>query len=142
MAGYGGETPLIDFALSMTVEGPTGTNAATPVEQGDLFKLGGTAYDGTGYKAAALAAGDDATSSVVLMALHRATEVGTMGVMVVGGYRGVVRFNYVTGAAPTIGQSIEASAVDTRKVAGKAFARGDGYVLSINTANLTVEVLV
>ena len=141
MAGYGGTTPLIDNSLTLTVEAPDGTNATTPVEQGDLFKLGGTAADSTGYKAVALVAGNDASSSVVLMALHRATEVGPIGVLVVGRYRRVEQFTYLTGAAPTLGQSIEAAPVNTRRVAGKAFD-GDGYVLAVNTANLTVEVLV
>lgn len=141
MAGYGGETPLIDGGFRLTLESPTGTTSSIPVEQGDLFKIGGTAADGTGYKAAALVAGNDATSSVVVMALHRMTEVGPMGVIVLGGYQGIVRFNYVSGAAPTLGQSIEASATNVRKVVGKAWD-GDGMVLKVNTAELTVEVLV
>lgn len=141
MAGYGGETPLIGFGMTLTVEAPTGTSATIPVEQGDLFKLGGTAGDGTGYKAAALVAGNDATSSVVLMALHRMTEVAQMGVYVVGRWQSVRRLNYVSGAAPTLGQSIEASATNVRKVVGKAFDT-DGYVLKVDTTALQVEVLV
>lgn len=141
MAGYGGETPLIEYGLTLTVEAPTGTNATTPVEQGDLFKLSGTAADGSGYKAAALSAGNDSTSSVVVMALHRMTEVGPMGVYVLGGWQAVRRLNYVSGSAPTIGQSIEASAGNVRKIAGKAYD-GDGYVLKVDTANLQAEVLV
>lgn len=141
MAGYGGETPLIGFGLRLTVEAPTGTDSTTPVAQGDLFKLGGTAADGSGYKAAALASGNDSTSSVVVMALHAMTEVGPMGVFVLGNWHAVRRLNYVSGAAPTIGQSIEASGTNVRKVAGKAFD-GDGYVTKVDTAGLQVEVLV
>jgi hypothetical protein len=141
MAGYGGETPLIGFGLRLTVESPTGTDATTPVAQGDLFKLGGTAADGTGYKAVALVAGNDSTSSVILMALHPMTSVGPMGVYVLGPWQSVRRLNYVSGAAPTLGQSIEASATNVRKVVGKAYD-GDGYVLKVATADLQVEVLV
>lgn len=141
MAGYGGETPLIGFGLRLTVEAPTGTDATTPVAQGDLFKIGGTAADGSGYKAAALAAGNDSTSSVVLMALHAMTEVGPMGVVVLDKWQQVRRLNYVSGAAPTLGQSIEASATNVRKVVGKAYD-GDGIVLKVDTAGLQVEVLV
>lgn len=141
MAGYGGETPLIGFGLRMTVEAPTGTDATTPVEQGDLFKLGGTASDGSGYKAVALAAGNDSTSSVVIMALHRMTEVNQMGVIVFGKWQQIRRVNYVSGAAPTLGQSIEASTTNPRKAVGKAYD-GDGYVLKVDTTALTAEVLV
>jgi hypothetical protein len=141
MAGYGGETPLIGFGLRLTVESPTGTDATTPVAQGDLFKLGGTAADGSGYKAAALVGGNDSTSSVVIMALHNMTEVGPMGVVVLGPWQQVRRFNYVSGAAPTLGQSIEASGTNVRKIAGKAYD-GDGIVLKVDTSALTAEVLV
>lgn len=141
MAGYGGETPLIGFGLRMTLESPTGTTSAAPVEQGDLFKIGGTAADSSGYKAAALVDGNDFTSSVVVMALHRMTEVGPMGVMVLGRWHSVVRLNYVTGVAPTLGQSVEASGVDIRKIKGKAYD-GDGMVLKVDTSALTAEVLV
>jgi hypothetical protein len=141
MAGYGGETPLIGFGLRLTVEAPTGTNATTPVEQGDLFKISGTASDSSGYKAAALVAGDDATNSVVIMALHRMTDVNQMGVIVLGPWQQVRRLNYVSGSAPTLGQSVEASAANVRKVAGKAFDK-DGFVLKVDTSALQVEVLV
>lgn len=141
MAGYGGETPSITTSFSLTVEAPTGTDSTTPVNEGDLFKLGGTAADGTGYKAVALASGNDSTSSVVVMAIHRIAEVGPMGVILLGPWHQVRRFNYVSGAAPTLGQSIEASGTNVRKIAGKAYD-GDGYVLKVNTSDLTAEVLV
>lgn len=142
MAGYGGETPLVKYGLSYTFESPTGTTTAAPVEQGDLFKVSGTASDGSGYKLAALTAGDDPTEVVMVMALHRMTEVGTMGGQLIGNWHQVRRLNYVSGSAPTLGQSIEAAAGNVRKVAGKAFAIGSGIVLKVNTADLTVEVLV
>jgi hypothetical protein len=141
MAGYGGETPQVKYGLSITVESPDGTSATVPVEQGDLFKLGGTASDGSGYKAVALVSGNDATSSVVIMALHRITEVGTMGVQVIGRYSQIRRLNYVSGSAPTLGQSVEASGSNVRKIVGKAFD-GDGFVCAVNTSDLTAEVLV
>lgn len=141
MSGYGGETPLVKYGLSYTFESPDGTTAAVPVAQGDLFKIGGTASDGTGYKLVALVDGNDFTSSVIVMALHAIAEVGTMGAQILGNWHQIRRLNYVTGVAPTLGQSVEASGVNVRKVKGKAFD-GDGIVLKVNTADLTVEVLV
>ena len=142
MAGYGGETPLIGFGLRLTVEAPTGTDSTTPVEQGDIFKLGSTAADGSGYKAVALVAADAASDPVIMvMALHRMTSVGPLGVAVLGNWHQVRRLNYYTGEAPSIGNSIEASNNNVRKVKGKAFD-GDGYVLNVDTTALQVEVLV
>lgn len=141
MAGYGGETPLIGFGLRLTVEAPTGTDATTPVEQGDIFKIGGTAADGSGYKAVAAASTDTEATAVLLMALHRMTEVGPMGVVVLGKYQQVRRLNYVSGAAPALNQQVAPSATNVRKVAGAAFA-GANMVLKVDTAALTVEVLV
>lgn len=142
MAGYGGQFPLVKYGITLTVEAPTGTDSTTPVEEGDVFKLGGTASDGTGYKAAACVDGNDATSSILVQALHRMTSVNQMGVLVLSGkWSGVTRVKYHTGAAPTIGQSIESSGVDVREIKGKSFD-GDGYVLKVDTTNLEVEVLV
>lgn len=141
MAGYGGETPLIDFGLRLTLESPTGTTTAAPVESGDLFKISGTAADGSGYKAAALTAGDDPGEVVIVQALHRMTSVGPMGVSVLGHFQQVRRVNYVSGAAPTLGQSIEASATNVRKVAGITYD-GSSMVLLIDTNALQCEVLV
>lgn len=142
MAGYGGETPLVEYGLTMTVEAPTGTDSTTPVNQGDLFKLSGTAADGSGYKVAAAAADDDPQNCILVMALHRMTSVGPMGVLVLGGYAGTTKFNYYTGAAPTIGQSIAVTASNVRKVKGIAWAAGKGYVTAVDTTNLMVEVLI
>jgi hypothetical protein len=141
MAGYGGELPLIRYGLELTVEAPTGTTTAVPVEQGDVFKIGGTASDGSGYKAVAATAADTSADSVWVMALHRMTEVQQMGVLVLGKYGTVVRLNYVSGAAPTLGQSVIPSATNVRKVAGTAFD-GSNMVLKVDTAALQVEVLV
>lgn len=141
MAGYGGETPLIGFGLTLTLEAPTGTNATTPVEQGDIFKIGGTAADGTGYKAVAAANADTPATAIWVMALHRMTEVQQMGVFVLGNFQSVRRLNYVSGSAPTLGQSVKPSAGNVRKVAGVAFD-GSNMVLKVDTAALQVEVLV
>ena len=141
MAGYGGETPLIGFGLRLTVEAPTGTDATTPVEQGDIFKIGGTASDGSGYKAVAAANADTPATAIWLMALHRMTEVGPMGVVVLGPYQQVRRLNYVSGAAPTLNQSAKPSATNVRKIAGVAFD-GSNMVLKVDTAALQAEVLV
>lgn len=149
MAGYGGETPLIGFGLRLTVEAPTGTSASVPVEQGDIFKIGGTAVDGSGYKAVAAtnadisggASGTATADSIFVMALHRMTEVQQMGVVVLGPYQQVRRLNYVSGAAPTLGQSVVPSASNVRKVAGVTF-NGSNRVMKVDTSDLTVEVLV
>lgn len=141
MAGYGGELPLIRYGLELTVEAPTGTSATVPVEQGDIFKIGGTASDGSGYKAVAAANTDTPATAVWIMALHRITEVQQMGVLVLGQYETVVRLNYVSGAAPTLGQSVKPSATNVRKVAGVAFD-GSNMVLKVDTAALQVEVLI
>lgn len=142
MAGYGGQFPLVKYGVTLTVEAPDGTTTAAPVEQGDVFKLGGTASDGTGYKVVACSDGNDATSSVLVMALHRITSVNDLGVLILSGkWAGVDRVRYHTGAAPTLGQSIEASGVNVREIKGKSFD-GDGYVLKVDTSALEVEVLV
>jgi hypothetical protein len=141
LPGYGGETPLVKYGLTLTVEAPTGTNSTTPVNEGDVFKIGGTAVDGSGYKAVAATNADRQGNAVLVMALHRMLEVQQMGVLVLGKYRGTVRLNYVSGAAPTLGQSVVPSATNVRKVAGVAFD-GSNIVLAVNTADLTVEVLV
>lgn len=144
MAGYGGETPLIGFGLRLTVEAPAGTSATVPVEQGDIFKISGTASDSSGYKAAACTAADSAANSILIMALHRMTDINQMGVIVLGPWQQVRRISYVSGAAPTLGQSIEAAAGagNLRKIAGKAFVIGNGFVLKVDTASLQAEVLV
>lgn len=149
MAGYGGELPLTRYGLELTVEAPTGTTATVPVEQGDIFKIGGTASDGSGYKVVAAAAADipagasgvAVADSIHVMALHRMTEVAQMGVFVLAPYASVRRLNYVSGAAPTLGQSVVPSATNVRKVAGVAF-NGANMVLKVDTAALQVEVLV
>lgn len=140
MVTYGGETPLIDFGLRLTVEAPTGTTTSAPVNEGDIFKIGGTASDGSGYKAAALADNDAPDAQVLVMAIHRQTFIGPMGVIVLGRYQQVRRLNYVSGQAPTLGQSIEANST-TRKINGKAFD-GTSLVLLVDANALTVDVLI
>lgn len=149
MAGYGGETPLIGFGLRLTVEAPTGTSTSVPVEQGDIFKIGGTASDGSGYKVVAAAAanvsagasGTAVADAIWVMALHRMTEVAQMGVFVLGPFQSIRRLNYVSGAAPTLGQSAVISGTNPRKVAGASF-NGSNIVLKVDTTALQVEVLV
>lgn len=141
----GGETPIIKYGTELSVEGPVGTTASQPVNAGDVFKLGGTGADGTGYKVVAAVDGDDSTNAILVMALHNLTDLAVpLGVKVLGarGMTQVRRLRYTTGAAPTIGQSIEVSGVDVRKIKGKTFAVGDGYVLAVDTSALDVEVLV
>lgn len=140
---FGGETPLVPYAgpLTLTVEAPDGTTEAAPVLQGQLFKLSGTAADGSGYKIAAMTAADAPSSVVMVMALHRATQVREMGVVLITPFRQVRRLSYVSGSAPSLGESIEAAAGDVHKIAGKTYD-GDGIVLKVNTADLDADVLI
>jgi hypothetical protein len=141
----GGETPIIKYGTELSVEGPTGVSAANPVNEGDLFKLGGTGADGTGYKVVDCVANDSPISCVLVMALHKLTDINVpLGVKVLGalGSTQVRRLRYVSGAAPTIGQSIQATAGNVRRIKGVAFAGGSGYVLAVDTSALDAEVLV
>jgi hypothetical protein len=141
---FGGETPLVPYAgpLTLTVEAPDGTTEAAPVIAGQLYKLSGTAADGSGYKIAACTAGDDPLEVVMVMALHRMTQVREMGVVLITPYRQVRRLPYISGAAPSLGNSIEAAPVSTGKIAGIAYAAHKGIVLSVNTADLDADVLI
>jgi len=139
---YGGETPIIKYGTEITVESPTATSEAAPVEQGDLFILSGTAVDGTRFKIAEGAAGNDFTSHGVLcMALHRTIQPNKpMGVKLLSRALSQIRRLKYDGSAPKLGQSIELATGNVRKVTGKAFD-GDGIVLAVNTATTEVEVL-
>jgi hypothetical protein len=139
MVAYGGESPM-DFGLRFTVEAPTGTSTSAPVNAGDLFKISGTAADGSGYKAAALADNDAPDTSIIVQAIHRMTSVGPLGVLVLGRYQQVRRLPYTAGNVPTLGQSIEANGT-TRTVNGKTFD-GTSIVLAVDTNALLVEVLI
>jgi hypothetical protein len=139
------ETPE-DRGLRLTVEAPTGTSSTAPTVIGRVYKLAGTDTDGGGHKIAALATDDDPTSCVFVEAAERVDSVRPMTVFVIGPYSQVRTFDYVDGAAPTIGQGIAATdptgnaGADAGKVKGQAF-QGDSYVLYDDTANLRVEVL-
>lgn len=140
----GGETPIIKYGTELSVEGPAGTTSAAPVLAGNIYKLGSTGADGTGYKVVACTAADSSANGVLVMALHRLTDLNVpLGVKVLGAYglTQVRRLRYHTGAAPSIGQSIEASTTVT-EIAGKAWAVGCGYVLAVDTTALEAEVLV
>ena len=139
---YGGELSDVKYGLELSVEVPTGTSATAPVNMGDLFKIGGTAADGSHYKAVPLAGANDLLTSIVIRAKHSVNrdDQPDLGVKVLGHYSKVLRLPYVTGAAPTLGQSIAASGTNVRRVAGKAFD-GTSYVLKVDTVNLIVEVL-
>ena len=141
----GGETPIIKYGTELSVEGPAGVTAAAPVLSGDIFKLGGAGADGTGYKVVNCADGDDSSDSVLVMALHRLTDLNVpLGVKILGAYGlcQVRRLRYVAGVVPTLGQSIEISGADVRRIEGIAFAPGKGFVLAIDTSALEAEVLV
>jgi hypothetical protein len=148
MATYGGETPWIGYGLTLTVEAPTGTSSSVPVNEGDIFKIGGTAADGSGYKIVAAAnadigAGSSGTAvadSIWVQAMQSMQEVGPMTVAVIGPFQRVTRLPYVSGSAPTLGQSVKPSAANVRKVAGVAFT-GQNIVLRVDTAALLVDVL-
>lgn len=132
------ESPEI-YGFRLTVEAPTGTTEASPVLPGSIWKLSGTDADGGGYKIAA-AVDNDTTSSVVLVqAMERAVGVNPMTVLVLGPFHKVVRLPYLSGSAPTLGQSVQVSAT-VSKVDGKSYD-GSSYVLYVDTANEEVEVL-
>lgn len=138
----GGETPIIKYGLELTLETPSTTSATVPIEQGRILKISGTATDGTAYKAAACAAGDDPLEVTMVMALHRSiTANAPLGVKVLGSDQQVRRLPY-DGAAPSLGQSIEAAAGDVSKVTGIGHVAGKGRVLAVNTASKEVEVLI
>lgn len=140
---YGGETNR-DLGLRMTVDPVNLTiTTAAPVEKGDLFKLGGTDGSGNGYAIAELIAGDDPVEVVMVSAAERKTADTTpMDVYVISpGYSQVRRFKYKTGAAPTLGQSVESATAAVRRVTGISYVHGKGFVLRVDTANEEVEVL-
>ncbi|MGV0984972.1 MAG: hypothetical protein ACOYB2_10485 [Limnohabitans sp.] len=137
---YGGADSHEGTGFRMTVEAPAGTTEAAPVLPGSIWKLGGTDVDGGGHKLVALVDNDAPANCVFVQAMERAHMVGPMTVRVLGGYSQIIKLPYLHGAAPTIGQSIQASATVT-KVDGKAFADGDGYVLFVDTVTEEVEVL-
>lgn len=141
-ARYGGETPLIKYGTELTAESPAATSPTVPIEQGDIFKFGGTAADGTAFKLAACAAGNDFTSEgVLLMALHRCEKANyPVGVKLLSRDLHQIRRLRYDGTAPTLGQSIEIAAGNVRKVTGKS-QDGDGRVMAVNTATTEVEVL-
>jgi len=136
---YGGETPE-GFGLRITVEAPAGVTSAAPVTVGQLFKLGPTDADGGAYKCVAMSDNDDISSVVMVQALQRSETVGPITVAVLGFYSQIRRLPYLTGSAPSLGQSVQASATVT-KVDGKTFAAGAGFVLFVDTVNEEVEVL-
>jgi hypothetical protein len=136
---YGGETPE-NFGLRITVETPAGTTSAAPVTPGQMFKLGPTDVDGGAYKCVALVDNDDMSSVVLVQAAQRSETVGPITVNVLGFYSQIRRLPYLTGSAPSLGQSVQASAT-VKKVDGKAFAAGCGFVLFVDTVTEEVEVL-
>lgn len=138
----GGETPIIKYGLELTLETPSTTSATVPIEQGSILKVSGTATDGTGFKAAACAAGDDPNEVTMVMALHRSVYANApLGVKVLSGEVQVRRLPY-DGAAPSLGESIEAAAGNVAKVTGIAYAKGKGRILAVNTASKEVEILI
>jgi len=141
---FGGETPLVPWAgpMTLTVEAPTGTTEAAPVVAGQLYKISGTAADGSGYKIAACAENDDTLNCVLVMAMHRMTTVREMGVVLITPYRQVRRLPYRSGAAPTLGQSIATAPTDLGKIKGISYAAHKGIVLAVNTADLDADVLI
>jgi hypothetical protein len=141
---YGGETPDTHYGLELTLESPDGLSESAPQNQRDLFKIGGPAADGTQMKAVPLAAADTPSSVFMVMAKHREAMSDVPGgyKVLTGNPDQIRRVGYVSGAAPTLGQAISASATNLRKVAGIAAARANGLVIAINTGDLEVEVLV
>jgi hypothetical protein len=70
---------------------------------------------------------------------QRAIGVDPMTVVVLGHWNKVLRLAYLTGSAPSLGQSVQISSTVT-KVDGKAFDESS-FVLHVDTALEEVEVL-
>jgi hypothetical protein len=139
---YGGPLPDVKYGFELTVEPPDGTSEAQPVRQGELFKLGGTAGDGSGYKAVACTAADTPTTAgvVMLMAKHDLNDsVQDLGVKLISADAPTVVRLPFEGTAPTVGQSIAISGANVRRVTGAAFGKGNGRIMRVNTSD--VEVL-
>jgi hypothetical protein len=131
---------MVESGLRLTVEAPDATTILVPVEAGTILKLGSTAADGSGYKAVAAVDNDTPASVVLVMALHRITSVGPLGVMVLGRYSQVRRLPYLTGEKPSVGGSVQVSAT-VSKVGAKGFTDGCGYVLYVDETAEDCEVL-
>ena len=140
---FGGETGLVQFSHGIiTVEPTDACSATAPILPGEIFKLaiaGDTAADSSGYKLIPAADEDTTADAELVQALIRC----------VGGDLSVVRLcvpgqirllPYLTGSAPSIGQSVKISATVT-KVEGTTWARGKGTVMKVDTATETCEVL-
>jgi len=139
----GGETPIIKYGSELTFESMSTVSATAPINQGEIFKIDGTATDGTAYKLAECAAGDNPAEVTMVMALHRCQDPNQLvgGKLLNGSEVQVRRLKY-DGAAPSLGNSIEAAAGNVRKVTGIAYAKGAGRVMAVNTATTEVEVLI
>lgn len=129
----GGETPS-DYGLVITAEAPAGTDATTPVEVGDVFKLSRS----TAYKLITAVASDPLSTEVLVAALERSSDVKPISVRVLGHYQAIKSLPY-SGTTPTIGQSIQADGA--RKVKAVAFD-AKTFVCFVDTAKLTAEVLI
>lgn len=141
--GYGGEHPLVNIAtgLKLTVEPPDGTSAAAPVNQGDILELdpADTAFDGVALKTKQATGTINAVDQILVQALAPIRDVALpLGVLILAPGVGIRTLPYQT--APTVGQSVQVVS-GQRAVAGIAYAKGKGLVISVDTASLTCEVL-
>lgn len=140
-APYGGETPLAYQDGKITAEAPSGTTTAAPVIAGGVYRLiGGSAADSSAYKMVAASDEDTVLSTILCIALHASfNATDPVGVLILNPYGGnVVKLVYAN--LPTIGQSVKVASVLTQ-IDGTTWARGGGTIISIDTANTTVEVL-
>lgn len=155
----GGELPS-SYGLVITVEAPAGTTAAAPVEVGEVYKLSAaTAYklvaavaaDDLGwaghthqentfatYVQNATTAGPNGGNAPLVRTEERSESVKPISVRVLGAWSTILRMAY-SGAAPTVGQSVEADG--SKKVRALAF-NGFTFVLFIDTAKTEVEFLI
>jgi hypothetical protein len=140
---YGGETPDLKYGLEITLESPDGLTESAPQLQGQIFKLGGPALDGTQMKAVPCADGDGPETVILVQAKHREVKPDVPGgyKVLTGGPDQIRRIKY-DGAAPTLGQSVAAAAGNLRAVDGRLWTRYGGTVIAVNTSATEVEVLI
>jgi hypothetical protein len=143
---YGGTTPHI-YGTDLTVEPPDGTSAEHPLAEGSIWKLGGTAIDGSGYKLSAAEEGDSFNECVLGIVSERATTMGPIGFKLLNGIQQVALVP-MEAPYPEVGKSVEIGAsgksfrVHLDPVTGLPSYDGITYCVRADVAALLAEVLI